>query len=522
MKKTRTQAKRTLSIILALLMAVLIVPVAEATNIPADAMEFNSHYYKAFDESMSWTDAKAYCESLGGHLVTITSAEEQAFVYSVIQDKTKNVYWLGGVEWITGETWSYENWSLAEEPGDTTKPDNVEGNEYYSMMYRIRAWHNNAGTWNDDPNTGAMNNEDFYSLLNHGLVCEWENIYNRGEETYSFENYGDEHDESGHCFGMSMTSAGYYNGLLDINILGSSTKLYDYDDNDTVRAPICYYHQRQGSRAKKAMVAGGFYYTRGFWNTVLDNKYDIASDWEEVVNYVRSHEYDGQGTLQICFRKDGEGGHAINFLRYEIVDGQDRIYAYDNNCPNREVYFEMDENGDVFERRYSTFSGTIDCIGLRDVATYFRVAGDFDMSRVIYAADSAIAVEGATAYPMDGNIELGEHVMFELPGDLTEVKITPLVENASFTYMDQTYTFGKIDEDTYGILTLSATEDGTGTLTIENAPTTPDQPDQPDQPDTPTEPEDLCPWCGGEHIGFFQGIIGWFHGILARIFGARY
>ena len=144
------------------------------------------------------------------------------------------------------------------------------------------------------------------------------------------------------------------------------------------------------------------------------------------------------------------------------------------------------------------------------------------MSRVIYAADSAIAVEGATAYPMDGNIELGEHVMFELPGDLTEVKITPLVENASFTYMDQTYTFGKIDEDTYGILTLSATEDGTGTLTIENAPTTPDQPDQPDQPDTPTEPEDLCPWCGGEHIGFFQGIIGWFHGIFAKLFGARY
>ena len=32
----------------------------------------------------------------------------------------------------------------------------------------------------------------------------------------------------------------------------------------------------------------------------------------------------------------------------------------------------------------------------------------------------------------------------------------------------------------------------------------------------------LCPWCGGEHIGFFAGIIGWFHGILARIFGARY
>ena len=31
-----------------------------------------------------------------------------------------------------------------------------------------------------------------------------------------------------------------------------------------------------------------------------------------------------------------------------------------------------------------------------------------------------------------------------------------------------------------------------------------------------------CPWCGGVHEGFFQGIIGFFHGIFAKIFGARY
>ena len=41
------------------------------------------------------------------------------------------------------------------------------------------------------------------------------------------------------------------------------------------------------------------------------------------------------------------------------------------------------------------------------------------------------------------------------------------------------------------------------------------------QPD-PGTPESVCPWCGGQHVGFFQGIIGWFHSILAKIFGARY
>ena len=56
--------------------------------------------------------------------------------------------------------------------------------------------------------------------------------------------------------------------------------------------------------------------------------------------------------------------------------------------------------------------------------------------------------------------------------------------------------------------------------------TTPDNPGQPDNPGdpgtTPAQPESVCPWCGGQHVGFFQGIIGFFHGIFAKLFGARY
>ena len=40
--------------------------------------------------------------------------------------------------------------------------------------------------------------------------------------------------------------------------------------------------------------------------------------------------------------------------------------------------------------------------------------------------------------------------------------------------------------------------------------------------DTPAEPENVCPWCGGQHEGFFQKIIGFFHNIFAKIFGAKY
>lgn len=41
-------------------------------------------------------------------------------------------------------------------------------------------------------------------------------------------------------------------------------------------------------------------------------------------------------------------------------------------------------------------------------------------------------------------------------------------------------------------------------------------------PGTPAPAASVCPWCGGAHEGFFQGIVGWIHGILANIFGAKF
>ena len=38
----------------------------------------------------------------------------------------------------------------------------------------------------------------------------------------------------------------------------------------------------------------------------------------------------------------------------------------------------------------------------------------------------------------------------------------------------------------------------------------------------PTQPENVCHWCGKVHEGFFQKIIGFFHNIMAKIFGAKY
>lgn len=171
--------KRTLALCLAMLMLLGAAPltVSAKANIPADAQKYKGHSYKVYDESRTWTEAKAYCERLGGHLVTITSAEEQSLISLMSYVCSKDLYWIGaygGVstgswKWVTGEKWDYTNWSQANMP----KPDNVEGNEDYVCIYRIMLNNNMPGTWNDEPNNGSAT-DDSYLIPKFGFICEWE------------------------------------------------------------------------------------------------------------------------------------------------------------------------------------------------------------------------------------------------------------------------------------------------------------------------------------------------------------
>ena len=128
--------------------------------------EFNGNQYAVIDESMTWTEAKAYCENLGGHLATITSEEEQAFIESIMEDATGyEAYWIGGYkdtswEWVTNETFIYTNWA----PGEPNH-DDAEYLQIYSPTngYDIFRWDN---TWNDGDHAGN-------GIKEEGLICEW-------------------------------------------------------------------------------------------------------------------------------------------------------------------------------------------------------------------------------------------------------------------------------------------------------------------------------------------------------------
>ena len=92
-------------------------PVDEKVS-PLSVITYNGHTYKLFDDKLKWTEARAYCESIGGHLATVTSQEENELLISLLGNGSREGYWLGagagydGWMWITGE-WFYEFTNLA-------------------------------------------------------------------------------------------------------------------------------------------------------------------------------------------------------------------------------------------------------------------------------------------------------------------------------------------------------------------------------------------------------------------------
>ena len=132
--------------------------------------EFKGHYYKVFDDGMTWKDAKKTCEDMGGHLVTITSIIEQEIVKNLVVAKgTKGYYWMGGfrntndnLEWITGENFSYSNWAY----GDPNNEGGIENAVAVCHHQRLE------GKWFDISEFG--NSSGFYVIANSGFICEWD------------------------------------------------------------------------------------------------------------------------------------------------------------------------------------------------------------------------------------------------------------------------------------------------------------------------------------------------------------
>ena len=136
----------------------------------------NGHRYQRIDTPMGWHEAQANCEAMNAHLVTISSAEENSFVYETFDDgDQQHTWWIGATDegnegtwrWVTGEPWNFEFWY----PGE---PNNTGGVEHHAEMAE---WRPIAGAWNDVRSTSGGSCAPAWScatIVPMRSVCEWD------------------------------------------------------------------------------------------------------------------------------------------------------------------------------------------------------------------------------------------------------------------------------------------------------------------------------------------------------------
>ena len=129
----------------------------------------NGAFYGWTDMPSDWNTAEATAVALGGHLTSITSAAEQAWLNATFLSGPalyRTVYWIGLCDlapygggsgsmiyttWTTGEPVTYTNWETSGPNG--SEPNNfiynTSGEDYGTMN-----WHYSYGT---TPNLGSWN-----------------------------------------------------------------------------------------------------------------------------------------------------------------------------------------------------------------------------------------------------------------------------------------------------------------------------------------------------------------------------
>ena len=156
---------------------------------PKATVSYNGNTYSVYDTSVSWKFAKQLAQELGGHLVTITSEEENKVVTNLIQGNKKMLYWLGATDegnenqwnWVTNESFDYTNWDAGNEP------TRQWGEDYLAICAESTSPVKSPGEWLDVKNMASGDFNSNYYINRIGFVLEKENT----EIVPSTNHYGD-------------------------------------------------------------------------------------------------------------------------------------------------------------------------------------------------------------------------------------------------------------------------------------------------------------------------------------------
>ena len=127
--------------------------------------------YQLFIEDVTWEEARDLCEEKGGHLVTISDADELEKVTGLAETYGVSLVWIGfyrgqdgEIHWLNGEDIDYYIWGDGEPSGHDT--DGTA--EDYGLL-----WHTDGGwIYNDSRNDPVSAYPGIYSG-NIAYICEY-------------------------------------------------------------------------------------------------------------------------------------------------------------------------------------------------------------------------------------------------------------------------------------------------------------------------------------------------------------
>ena len=268
---------------------------------------YNGHSYYRSTGYANWQTAKTNCSNMGGHLVTITTAGEQAFIYGLwpsgwigLTDEVTEGTW----KWVTGETYSYSNWNSGE-------PNN-SGNEDYVQFVT-------GGRWNDLNGTSSLAYVlEFEYLVTTSSWTLYKTVYTNSSGYYSFAEAYDPSKEYYIEIQAPTRVQAYTNSdilaVADV-ILGKTTKnglsFHMFDVNDDLKITVAdkYYvaARKAGIFSKWRTAPDVRIFTTSEYNAIKAATTNVRSTYPGTTIYTTSTLSSG-GTLNLYIIAPGYAG----------------------------------------------------------------------------------------------------------------------------------------------------------------------------------------------------------------------
>ena len=371
--------------------------------------------YAIISGDFTWAEAKVDAEARGGHLATITSADEQAVIVAGLNASNNDLHlWLGGTDeglegnwtWVTGETWDYDNW-LKGEP-------NNNGSEHYLQLLGKGKLGNVPviiGQWNDAPNEYTRTKgylieyEDNVGGNVGGLVAHFPLDENGGSLT------------PGEFIASSLTDVEF--GLKGANSNTGTSARFNGVSSIIQHDWSADLNPQSFTLSLWAKSDGG----AGAWNSPVTSRHDLGSEGGTSKGYV-IYDNDPSGVWTFW---SGNGPDSGN---WQVLDGpavtlgewEHIAITYDNVTELKKLFvngeFAAESNDSVFPNDTTPFN-----IGAgQDFGDGFWFKGDLDdiglWNRALSQEEIQVVMEqGVAAFAPEGGITSPK--ITEQPSSLT-------------------------------------------------------------------------------------------------------